>query len=263
MSSSEKPKWWPISCTSTWVTMASRLSSLWPNRPGSAGGRARSCWASARITLRAERQPDALEQAEQVVAAAEPHVRRALQRSGSRRPGSPGPRTGRGNPPAAGHRLRPPGPRIRPATGPGAGRGSPAGRTGGAWGSFRGPLAPTKQLTTKPKWATLTIINHSRSVLVSVMSRIRSLFGLLALIGALGRLFGPRLGGILRLQRSARPGPLQLHRHAGRLCPPPAPTYSAPRYSSQHSRYYAAPRGIAGMRPITAIRVIGMAASGC
>ncbi len=190
------------------------------------------------MPLRPERQADALEQAEQVVGAAEPHVRQHLRGGEIVDPDhqvlAQAPEIRR----QPGIGLAPPGPRNRPATGREAGAVA-AGRSGGcrAWrGHLGGRPASTKQLTAKPKCATLTIIKDPAASVVSVMSRIRSLFGLLALIGALvSRLFGPRLGGVLRLQRSPRPGSLQLQRHAGRYIRRQH-RYSAPRYSRIYSR---------------------------
>ncbi len=96
------------------------------------------------------------------------------------------------------------------------------------------------------------------------MSRIRSLFGLLALIGALTAVYSSsasaeffgcndRRGQVL-YSYSGTPDGYVRRQHR---------TYSAPRYSSQYSTLLCRAAAIAGMRPITAIRVIGMAASGC
>ena len=60
------PKWWPISCTSTWVTMAPRPLRARPNSRGSGGGRARPCWAAVPGTGRQKWQTNTLEQAEQI-----------------------------------------------------------------------------------------------------------------------------------------------------------------------------------------------------
>ena len=49
MSSSEKPKWWPISWTSTWVTISPSVSRrARPSSRGWGGDRARPGWATGR-----------------------------------------------------------------------------------------------------------------------------------------------------------------------------------------------------------------------
>lgn len=62
----DRPYRWPISWISTWRTMWPSVSSCSPSNPGSAGGRARPCWAAERRRRPCGGQADALEQAEQV-----------------------------------------------------------------------------------------------------------------------------------------------------------------------------------------------------
>ena len=75
MSSSERPKWWPISCTSTCLTIApNRLLVLGPvikDRPPVEPDHVRHL---DRVALGAERQADALKQAEQVELAFGAHM---------------------------------------------------------------------------------------------------------------------------------------------------------------------------------------------
>ena len=96
------------------------------------------------------------------------------------------------------------------------------------------------------------------------MSRINSLFGLLALIGALVVVSSaPASAEFFSCNERPRPGPLQLQRHAGRDTSAANAATARRATAAATAALIPRTRGIASMRPITATRVIGMAASGC